>query len=142
MFVVDNNIILGLLNGRQNFMERRKFLKIITAGAIALGIEGKSETMNTQSSNEKRFLAVTMDDPNTYQTPLLSPDERNLAILKHLDSHKIRAALFVCGERVDNPGGKRLLSEWNNAGHMLGNHTYSHPYYHSEKIILAPILKI
>ncbi len=115
-------------------MERRKFLKIITAGAIALGIEGKSQTMNTQSSNEKRFLAVTMDDPNTYQTPLLSPDERNLAILKHLDSHKIRAALFICGERVDNPEGNRLLSRWNDAGHMLGNHTYSHPYYHSNKI--------
>ena len=29
-----------------------------------------------------------------------------------------------------------MLSSWSNAGHKIGNHTYSHPYYNSKKVSL------
>ena len=37
-----------------------------------------------------------------------------------------QAALFVAGRNVDSADGRRLLSRWNAAGHLLCNHTYSH----------------
>ena len=49
----------------------------------------------------------------------------------------LRAALFVSGKNIDSDAGKRLLQSWNDAGHTLGNHTYSHSYYHSKKISTA-----
>lgn len=115
-------------------MNRRIFIKAVTTGMIALGIEGESQIMAQEFDKKNRCLAITMDDPNMYQTPLLSPKQRNQAILGYLDAHKIKAGLFVCGERIDNPEGIKLLAEWNDSGHILGNHTYSHPYYHSDQI--------
>jgi len=49
----------------------------------------------------------------------------------------VKATLFVCGMRVDNDAGRRLLQAWNDEGHTLGNHSYSHPYFHSDKISLT-----
>lgn len=115
-------------------MDRRSFLKSVSAGLFALSIEGESRIMAQAFDNKTRFIAITMDDPNIYHSPLLAPEKRNQAILEHLDSHGIKSGLFVCGERIDSPAGKKLLANWNDAGHLLGNHTYSHPYFHSDKI--------
>jgi hypothetical protein len=57
-------------------------------------------------------VAITMDDPTLVETPLMSPSQRNIAILNALDQAKIKAALFVCGMRVDSPEGKELLKTW------------------------------
>jgi Polysaccharide deacetylase len=43
-----------------------------------------------------------------------------------LDKHQLRAALFVCGKRVDGTEGRELLQAWNDSGHVLGNDSYSH----------------
>lgn len=77
----------------------------------------------------KRF-SVTMDDPNTYPTPRLSPEQRDQAIRSFLTNHKLQAALFVCGERVESPQGRELLSAWSRDGHIIGNHSYSHLHLH------------
>jgi len=75
-----------------------------------------------------------MDDPNTYGTPILSPVERNARILKTLDSFsQLKAALFVCGMRVDDTEGKKLLKAWNAGGHLIANHSYSHLYFNSDE---------
>lgn len=80
-------------------------------------------------------VAITIDDPNTYRTPLLSPRKRNRAILEALYDHfNLKSALFACGERVDSDLGKKILRAWDEGGHIIGNHTYSHFYYHSEEI--------
>lgn len=89
-----------------------------------------------QYSQEKPRVAITIDDPNTGNTPLMTWQERNDAILKTLKKHDLQAALFVCGKRVDNDSGKSLLESWNKAGHFICNHSYSHLYFHSEKITL------
>ena len=76
-----------------------------------------------------------MDDPNTNETPRLSAEERNRAILGALGAHSnLKAALFVCGKRVANEPGRRLLGEWNDERHIIANHSYSHPYFHSKQI--------
>jgi peptidoglycan-N-acetylglucosamine deacetylase len=79
-------------------------------------------------------VALTIDDPIVSETPLLSPHERNEKILAALDKNGLKAALFVCGQRVDNEAGMKLLKSWDDNGHLIGSHSYSHLYYHSKKL--------
>jgi peptidoglycan-N-acetylglucosamine deacetylase len=79
-------------------------------------------------------LALTMDDPNLKLDNLIRWPDANSRILKALDSRNVRAALFVCGMRVDEYDGSKLLSSWDQAGHMLCNHSYSHLNYCDTRI--------
>jgi peptidoglycan/xylan/chitin deacetylase (PgdA/CDA1 family) len=68
-------------------------------------------------TNSSRKLAITFDDgPNPAMTPKL---------LNLLDRHKARATFFVVGKYArQHPD---LLRETVARGHVIGNHTYSHP---------------
>ncbi|MBT4792481.1 MAG: polysaccharide deacetylase family protein [Halobacteriovoraceae bacterium] len=81
--------------------------------------------------------SITMDDPNSYETPLMTPEERNNAILSQLKSVRTKATLFVCGKRIDSEEGQLLLKKWDNEGHSLSNHSYSHLYYNNPKLTFA-----
>jgi peptidoglycan/xylan/chitin deacetylase (PgdA/CDA1 family) len=83
------------------------------------------------SSTGTQF-SITMDDFNWRNAVHLPAEQRNQAILRTLDAHKTRAALFVIGRNADNDEGMSLLRSWNNAGHIIGNHTYSHRSLNSE----------
>jgi peptidoglycan/xylan/chitin deacetylase (PgdA/CDA1 family) len=52
-------------------------------------------------------------------------------ILDQLSENKLQAIFFVCGSRVDNEEGKKVLKSWDNAGHIIANHTYSHKNYNN-----------
>ena len=112
-------------------MDRRSFLQSLAAVAACTALGGKA-----LAADSKPQLAITMDDPAPVAAGGLSAAELNTRILGHLERHKIKATLFVCGMRVDNPDGFKLLETWNDAGHTLGNHTYSHLYLNSQKITL------
>lgn len=84
------------------------------------------------SAFAQRELAITMDDPNTTQTPVFSWEERNNRILETLDKYNVKIALFVCGKRIDNKNGIKLLNKWDNKNHMICNHSYSHFYFNSK----------
>lgn len=73
--------------------------------------------------------AITIDDPNLNGTPKLSPVKRDEHILRRLNSAGKKAALFVCGMRIDSSLGTQLLRRWDSANHIIGNHTYSHINY-------------
>lgn len=79
-------------------------------------------------------VSFTIDDPEVSESPLFSPSERNKKILETLEQSQVKAALFVCGMRIDNPQGKSLLESWDKAGHLIANHSYSHLYFNSEKM--------
>ena len=76
-------------------------------------------------------VAITIDDldVNADDTPRMNLEQRNAAILATLRRHRLRAALFVCGMRVDNAAGRRHVLDWSDAGHLICNHTYSHTPY-------------
>ena len=110
-------------------MNRRLFIKALGTVAVTAGLPSYSNARND------RRVAITIDDPNTSDTPRLSVEERNAAILRALRQHSdLKAALFVCGKRVDSVAGKRLLQTWNDNRHAIANHSYSHQYFHSGKI--------
>jgi peptidoglycan-N-acetylglucosamine deacetylase len=71
-------------------------------------------------------VAITMDNPNVDQTPLFKPEIRDNNILAILKKNNLKVILFAQGEQVDNQQGRLLLKRWKNAGHIIGNHTYSH----------------
>ncbi|HEV2690952.1 MAG TPA: polysaccharide deacetylase family protein [Bryobacteraceae bacterium] len=74
-------------------------------------------------------VAITMDDVNWQAIPGADPEKANRAILGALAAHSnLRAAIFVCGKFVDNDTGRQLVRAWSDAGHIVGNHTYSHPF--------------
>jgi peptidoglycan-N-acetylglucosamine deacetylase len=83
-----------------------------------------------------RVLAITIDDPHTLETPLLDPVRRDERIRAALQKHQAQAVLFVCGKRVDDPAGTRLLESWNSDGHLMANHSYSHNSLNSKKVTL------
>ena len=86
------------------------------------------------SQETKPQLSITIDDPNTENSGNLTWMEKDDALLETLDKQGIKAALFVCGKRINSAEGKVLLNKWNEKGHMICNHSYSHSYYHSKKI--------
>jgi len=113
-------------------MNRRQFIRLLALETVALSVTRPSSLLSSETAPQ---VAITIDDPNTYKTPIMSPQERNRAILNALHGHSdLKSALFVCGERVDNNVGKKILETWDKAGHLLGNHSYSHINLDSRQI--------
>jgi hypothetical protein len=74
-----------------------------------------------------------MDDPAVALSSYIQWKEANRRILDALETRKLKIALFVCGMRVDQPEGKRLLGAWDDAGHLLCNHSYSHQNLNAQR---------
>ena len=89
------------------------------------------------SAAQAQSVAITIDDgPNTDNTPRMSAQERNQALLDALAKHRVQAALFVTsGFGANTQQGLPLLRAWSKAGHAIGNHTVTHPDL--EKVPLA-----
>lgn len=103
-------------------MNRRNFVKVAGLGALAAGFGGVPVLARKPAPQ----FSITMDDFHWQNSLKLSGAQRNEAILDTLTKHSIKAALFVIGRNIEEDEGKRLLSAWDRAGHMLANHTYSH----------------
>lgn len=103
-------------------MNRRHFTKLLGLSAFALGT---SQIYSKQTLTSPQ-ISITMDDFSWQNAVHQSAADRNKAILGTLKAHSHKAALFVIGRNVEAEEGKQLLAEWNQAGHLIGNHTYSH----------------
>jgi peptidoglycan/xylan/chitin deacetylase (PgdA/CDA1 family) len=96
---------------------------VSTAAAVAAGYQSMSPTGQwygqtfTGLSRGSRQLALTYDDgPN---------DPHTQHLLDVLAKHSIRATFFLIGRYVKElPGIARAIAQ---AGHVVGNHTFSHP---------------
>jgi peptidoglycan/xylan/chitin deacetylase (PgdA/CDA1 family) len=88
---------------------------------LAWAVRGKSASIFAPSiwhgPRDRGALALTFDD---------GPSESTLAILEILARHNAPATFFQCGANVERlPSIARSVAE---AGHEVGNHSYSHPY--------------
>lgn len=112
-------------------MNRREFTCAIGLGALGIGLGRPLIT----SAKNRTEIAITIDDFNWNKSVKLAPDQRNQALLAALRSHgNLKAALFVTCRFADNDKGKELLNAWDRAGHLIGNHSYSHKYLNSGKV--------
>jgi len=123
-------------------MKRRKFLsaavKTVSASACVQVFPPafkslllpQSVTPKTSSKDSARpQLALTMDDPTLSLGSVLRWQDANNRILKAISAKNVRTGLFVCGMRVDDADGAKLVSAWGQAGHLICNHSYSHKFY-------------
>jgi peptidoglycan/xylan/chitin deacetylase (PgdA/CDA1 family) len=112
-------------------MNRRQFTKTLGLSALALGAPAIFA-----AKRKGPRIAITMDDFNWANAVHQSASERNNAILDTFRRHSFKSAIFVVGRNVEDEQGKELLKAWNSAGHLIGNHTYSHQNYNSPSISL------
>ena len=123
-------------------MKRRRFLsQAIKTASVAMcspllpsGLRDspipQSAAPKTSANDSARpQLALTLDDPTLTFGSVLRWQEANSRILKAVSDKGVRAALFVCGMRVDEADGTTLLTAWDQAGHLICNHSYSHKFY-------------
>ena len=108
-------------------MNRRTFTKTLGLSIAAVGLGG----VPAIARNPFSYFSITMDDFHWANAVKLTAAERNQSILDTLQSNSIKAALFVIGRNIDSDEGKQLLSPWDKAGHLIGNHTYSHRNYNA-----------
>ena len=116
-------------------MNRRTFVKSLALSATALHVPAFAF-----KSAAPQF-AITMDDFNWRNAVKLTATERNEAILSTLQTNSIKAALFVVGRNIDSGEGKQLLTPWDKASHLIGNHTYSHQNYAARDTVVADYLQ-
>lgn len=111
-------------NTETNIMTRN-ILSIFTI-LILLSISDKV------SSKDKPHIAFSFDDGSTKSILSYHGADWNSMIRKQLKDNHIQAVWFVAGKSVDSDKGKKLLQKWDEDGHIIANHTYSHfSYNHS-----------
>jgi len=104
-------------------MNRRQFLRYVAVTATLAGIPLASRQAAAPE------IAFTFDDPTTEGGASLTWHELNERMLATLARNNLKSILFVCGKRVDSDSGRQLISAWDRAGHLIGNHSYSHLYF-------------
>ena len=105
-------------------MHRREFLSLLAAAPLAY-----SPLLNAVESHPE--IAFTFDDPKLDSAGGLTWQEINQRMFRALDKRGIKATLFVCGKRVDQPEGAHLIAQWDQAGHVIANHSYAHLYFNA-----------
>jgi peptidoglycan/xylan/chitin deacetylase (PgdA/CDA1 family) len=123
-------------------MKRRRFLSsAVKAASVAaysqllppelhaLSLLQSPAPKTTANNSVRPQVALTMDDPTLSLGSIVRWQEANSRILKAISAKDVRAALFVCGMRVDDADGTKLVTAWDQAGHLICNHSYSHKLY-------------
>ena len=60
----------------------------------------------------------------------------NQRLLDDLKKNKLKTILFSAGANKSSPKGKYVLNSWNDAGHLIANHTVSHVNFNSKQVSL------
>jgi peptidoglycan-N-acetylglucosamine deacetylase len=111
-------------------MNRRTFNKSLALSFAAIGLGGVPALARKPAPQ----FSITMDDFHWANAVKLTAAARNQAILDTLQANSIKAALFVVGSNIESDEGKQLLAPWDKAGHMIGNHTYSHRNFNAAEV--------
>lgn len=99
----------------------------ITITLLFLSLFAMAQNHNTPK------VCFTFDDPHTNTLAGYSWSMRNSLIINKLKANNVQAVLYVCGMRINSLAGDSLIQSWDNAGHLIANHSFTHSYYHSKK---------
>ena len=86
---------------------------------------------------DKPKIAFSFDDGSTADMPGYSFEQWNELLLSTIRKYQLETVLFSKGENKTTPKGKQLLESWDNAGQLIGNHTFSHTNFNHPAISLA-----
>tara|TARA_R110002153_G_scaffold168123_4_gene320853 strand:+ start:2530 stop:3429 length:900 start_codon:yes stop_codon:yes gene_type:complete len=82
-------------------------------------------------------VSFTFDDGAIGDRPNYTFEEWNGMLLKKLNDANIEAMVFVTGNDKKGKKGKKLLESWNDNGHKIANHTFTHPNYNAKTTTIA-----
>lgn len=83
-------------------------------------------------SNIKPRISFTFDDGSTSDMPGYPLMRWNNSILEALEKHQAKAIFFATGDRLGGLKGKQVLQSWDQQGHKIANHTFTHPNFQSD----------
>ena len=87
-----------------------------------------SEGAGSDPLGPKR-IALTYDDAPMGDGPVLTGRERTDRILAALDSAGVPpVAIFATTRGMDEPGGRARMEAYAEAGHLIANHSHTHPH--------------
>lgn len=105
--------------------------------AVTLAVACLTAMSSASHAQERRTVAVTLDDgpfvAGGGQAYLANATMATTRLLEALRAREVPAVLFVNERQLEGGGTAEvaprtaLLRRWLDAGHSLGNHTYSHP---------------
>ena len=112
---------------------------IILFSILFLGCQPKAKEKIETSSTKKEVLlkpkvSFTFDDGITSDIASFKFEDWNQMILSTLEKEELTAVFFVTGKNKLDTKGKFLLKNWSDKGHVIANHTFSHPHFNSEKV--------
>ena len=90
-----------------------------------------SEKTNIAETKTKPAVSFTFDDGITSDIVEFKFEEWNEMILSHLENENLKAVFFVTGQNKMDKKGQFLLKSWNDKGHKIANHSYTHPNFNS-----------
>lgn len=114
--------------------------RILTTGIIwtilqlAFSFERNAIAQTKQEVKPK--ISFTFDDGSTSDFGNYKLEAWNQLLLDNLKKHNLRAILFSSGYNKTTRKGKYVLSSWNNSGHLIANHTFSHLNFNSKTTTL------
>ena len=77
-------------------------------------------------------VSFTFDDGITRDLAGYKFQDWNQRILTTLKEQSIQAAFFVTGANKTDKKGEYLLNSWATEGHLIANHSYTHPNFNNE----------
>lgn len=90
----------------------------------------------TYAQKEKPKISFTFDDGQTDDIGKYKLEVWNQLLLDNLKKHNLKSILFSSGANKSSEKGKYVLTSWNNEGHLIANHTFTHPNFNSKNTTL------
>lgn len=131
----------------KRIFDRRTFLTTAAEGLAGVAglvgvaaLAGLSQGCSTPSGLFRKAsgspqVALSIDDLRMRDYPACSRNEVTDRILEALAAvGNLRVIYYVIGQNLEREGGRHAIEAIDAAGHLIGNHTYSHPDYHSSTI--------
>lgn len=79
-------------------------------------------------------IAFSFDDAPRGKNYLFSGVERARRLIETLERHKIQTVFFTNTANLGRDDGQKIMEAYANAGHLIANHTHSHPDIRSTPI--------
>lgn len=110
---------------------------LLSAMVLGLNFGSPYKAFAQNEKQEKPTIAFTFDDGQTRDIGSYPLEVWHQLLLDNLKKHKLKAILFSSGANKLSEKGIYVLTSWNNAGHFIANHTFSHANFNSKNVSLA-----
>lgn len=103
---------------------------------VLVTVSFKMQTNVPAEQNAPPKISFTFDDGQVNDIGEYKLEKWNQLLLDNLEKHDLKAVLFSAGANKTSEKGRYVLSSWNQAGHLIANHTVSHPNFNSDNTSL------